>query len=391
MKKNISLAPVCLLLLSMFIVAAQSHAQQPDRIKVLSHPMHMAIDSKGNLFVTMKYGIARVLPDGSFTDLRTLEGGSQIDLSMETAGGLVIDSKDNLFLGSSTSIYKIKVSENKIEVTKYAGTARNWKYGVDDGPIATATLQEISNIAIDKYDNLYITQHHSNVKDLIKNPDSYIVDNYIKKVPLNKAARNYHFIRKISADGIVSTIKTPDGKYILPNGVSGMAIDSEGNIIYASIESRSVEKINLTTGTFTHIAGKPYKRQYCPVYIVGDTSKAELFAPINLIIDKNGGLVFSDQRNHRVTRIANGKVTNLAGNNIIDPCGQNIGGRAQEGHKDGKAITALFNFPRGLAYDAKGNLFIADRHNMCIRKLTPDGMVSSFTTFDRSQAMIATY
>ena len=72
------------------------------------------------------------------------------------------------------------------------------------------------------------------------------------------------------------------------------------------------------------------------------------------------------------------RVSTLAGNSIIDPCGQNIGGRAQEGYKDGKALAALFNFPKGIAYDSKGNLFIADMNNHCIRKLSPDGIVTTF-------------
>jgi hypothetical protein len=378
-----------LLLSIAFLFSTQLHAQETAP-KVIAHPMRMAIDSKGNLYVTMKYGIGRVAPDGTFTDLRKLEGGGAIDINMETAAGLVVDSKDNLYLGNGNSIYMIKVYENKIERIKYAGYSINSKYGIQDGLVATATLQDIHDIAIDKDDNIYVTQHDSWIRDKMKDPNTYVTDPYIKNVPRNKATRSYYFFRKITPAGVISTIKTPDDKYILANTVSGLVVDGT-YLYYASQESRSIEKINLSTGVFSHIAGKPYKRQYCPVYITGDTSKAELFTPGNMIMDKTGGLVYSDLRNHRITKIANGKVTTLAGNNIIDPCSQNIGGRAQEGHKDGKALSALFNFPVGLAYDSKGNLFIADRHNMCIRKLSPDGMVSSFTTFERSQAMISTY
>ncbi len=60
------------------------------------------------------------------------------------------------------------------------------------------------------------------------------------------------------------------------------------------------------------------------------------------------------------------------------PVRKNIAGRAQEGNKDGKALTALFNFPRGMAYDSKGNLFIADMSNHSIRKLSTDGIVTTF-------------
>ena len=110
----------------------------------------------------------------------------------------------------------------------------------------------------------------------------------------------------------------------------------------------------------------------------GEIAKAELVVPENIIIDKKDGIIFADQRIHRVIRISDGRVSTLAGNSIIDPCGQNIGGRAQEGYQDGKALTALFNFPKGIAYDSKGNLFIADMNNHCIRKLSPDGTVTTF-------------
>ena len=156
-----------------------------------------------------------------------------------------------------------------------------------------------------------------------------------------------------------------------------MAIDNGATIIYGS-HGRFVGKIDLRTGSFDNVAGQPYKRQYCPVYAQGDTAKAELVVPENIIINKNGEIIFAGERIHRLIKIANGKVSTLAGNNIIDPCSQNIGGRAQEGNKDGKALTALFNFPKGMAYDSKGNLFIADMYNHSIRKLSPDGMVTTF-------------
>jgi NHL repeat-containing protein len=142
--------------------------------------------------------------------------------------------------------------------------------------------------------------------------------------------------------------------------------------------ARFIGKIDLTTGTISSVAGQPYKREWCPVYTQGESSKAEFVSPENIITSKKGEIIFADQRVHRIIRIANGNVSTLAGNNIIDPCSQNIGGRAQEGYQDGKALTALFNFPKGMAYDSKGNLFIADTANHCIRKLSPDGMVTTF-------------
>jgi len=173
--------------------------------------------------------------------------------------------------------------------------------------------------------------------------------------------RFYSVIRKISANGIVTTLKTPDGKYILPNDLSGLTIDSDGNIIYAAKGfGRFIGKIDLKTGAFSSIAGQPYKREWCPVYTQGVSGMAEFVSPENIITNKKGEIIFTDDRMNRIIRIAGGSVSTLAGNNIIDPCSQNIGGRSQEGYLDGKALSALFNTPGGLAYDSEGNLFFAD-------------------------------
>ena len=114
------------------------------------------------------------------------------------------------------------------------------------------------------------------------------------------------------------------------------------------------------------------------MYTQGPIATAEFVEPETIIVNKKGEILFTDQRINRVIKIADGKVSTLAGGNIIDPCSANIGGRSQEGNRDGKALTALFHLPKGMAYDSKGNLYIADTSNHSIRKLSPDGMVSTF-------------
>ena len=71
----------------------------------------------------------------------------------------------------------------------------------------------------------------------------------------------------------------------------------------------------------------------------GDVSKAELMAPEDILI---------------------------AGNSVIQPNNVNIGGRAKEGYKDGKALTSLFNFPLrcDIAIDSKQNIYVIDGGNI---------------------------
>ncbi len=348
--------------------------------KIVSEPQYIVVDSKDNIFVTRKYGLLKIAPDGTVTDLS--KQGPVIGGMDRTWTNLIIDSKDNLYATEpgGTAIFKITVSaDNKAAVSLFAG--QQYGYKLEDGPIATAGLNLITHMAIDKNDNIYVTSSYDKIKDVIGN--NFVTDSYYLSDPAKKhikySSRNYSVIRKISAAGMVSTLKTPDGKYILPNNVNGITTDGQGNIIYAAHSfGRFIGKIELATGAITSIAGQPYKREWCPVYTQGDVGKAEFVEPETIVTNKNGEIIFTDQRLHRVIKVAGGKVSTLAGNSIIAPCSQNIAGLAREGNKDGKALTALFNFPKGLAYDSRGNLFIADMSNHSIRKLSPDGIVITF-------------
>lgn len=339
----------------------------------VSEPQHIVVDSKDNVFVTLKYGILKITPDGTVTNI-TKQAGIIGPLD-KTWRNLIIDSKDNLYANDGNLIYKITVTaDNKAIAKIHAG--QQWSYKLEDGPIATAGFNTIHLMTIDRNDNIYVADSFDKIKEAVGK--NFVTDPYYSTVPAKiKDAPDYRVIRKLSASGNITTLKTPDGKYIVPNGVAGMAVDRAGNILYSSF-GRFVAKIDVTTGSFSTVAGQPYKRQYCPVYTQGEIAKAELVNPENIIINKRDEIIFADQRIHRVISISGGKVSTLAGNSIIDPCSQNIGGRAQEGNKDGKALTALFNFPKGMAYDSKGNLYIADMNNHSIRKLSPDGVVSTF-------------
>jgi hypothetical protein len=296
-----------------------------------------------------------------------------------TRQNLIVDSKDNLYANDGKVIYKITLSaDNKVTLSVYAGQL--YTYRLEDGPIATAGFNAIGLMTIDRNDNIYLTDSYDKIKAAIG--ENFVTDSYYENDPAKKYLKygaHYSVIRKITPNGVVSTVKTPDGKYILPNDISGMTTDNAGNIVYAAHGfARFIAKIGFAAGTISSLAGQPYKREWCPVYTQGDAGKVEFVSPETIITTRNGEILFTDERLHRIIRIANGKVSTLAGNSVVDPCAQNIGGRAQEGYKDGRALTALFNFPKGIVYDSKGNLFIADMNNHCIRKLSPDGLVTTF-------------
>jgi len=98
-----------------------------------------------------------------------------------------------------------------------------------------------------------------------------------------------------------------------------------------------------------------------------DIGTAASFAsPAGLAFDAAGNIYVADKVNHRIRKITrSGAVTTFAGTGT-------------RGFKDGAANVAQFNFPASVAVDPAGNVFVADNWNQRIRKITPDGQVSTF-------------
>ena len=99
--------------------------------------------------------------------------------------------------------------------------------------------------------------------------------------------------------------------------------------------------------------------------VAGDGSPTTLADPFGIAVAADGTLYISDAGDSNLIRkiAVDGGVTTLAG--------------ATEGFADGAGVQALFNTPSGLAIDADGSLYVADTGNNRIRKVTPEGVVST--------------
>jgi sugar lactone lactonase YvrE len=145
----------------------------------------------------------------------------------------------------------------------------------------------------------------------------------------------------------------------------GVVIDVAGNIFIADSYHFCIRKVN-TNGIITTFAGNGTQSYSGDG---GIANKAGLNLPSNLTLDASGNLFIADYGNQRIRRVStNGIITTVAGNGTNGYSGDT-----------GAATNASLSYPNGVAVDATGNLFIADRISYpCIRKVDINGIITTF-------------
>lgn len=144
------------------------------------------------------------------------------------------------------------------------------------------------------------------------------------------------------------------------SSLNGIAQDRAGNTYVA--DGSALRKMTLD-GTVTTLAGS--LDQTGSADGIGTAARFNWLAGVAL--DASGNVYVTDIRNHTIRRITStGVVTTLAGH------------AGEAGAADGPGDAARFSFPAGLAIDKQGNVYVADSANHTVRKITPQGVVSTF-------------
>jgi uncharacterized protein (TIGR03437 family) len=135
-------------------------------------------------------------------------------------------------------------------------------------------------------------------------------------------------------------------------------VDSSGNLYIADESNLRVRKVS--NGVITTVAGGGAPG---PPVNNGSAADAQFLVPISVAVDSAGNLYIGDG-NHLVRKVSNGVITTVAGNGTFGSSGDN-----------GPATSAQI-LPNGLAVDSSGNLYIADRFNSRIRKVS-NGVITT--------------
>jgi len=177
-------------------------------------------------------------------------------------------------------------------------------------------------------------------------------------------------IRKITADGVVSTLAGVAGRPGNADGAGmnarfrnpwGVAVDAAGNVYVADMSNHTIRKIT-PDGRVSTLAGQAGTAGSMD----GIGAGAQFNSPVAVAVDTAGNVYVSDSANECIRKITPaGVVSTLAG----------LPGQA--GSADGTGPNARFLNPQGLAVDDRGNLFVADMGNNTVREISPAGAVTT--------------
>jgi DNA-binding beta-propeller fold protein YncE len=139
----------------------------------------------------------------------------------------------------------------------------------------------------------------------------------------------------------------------------GVAVDSKGNLLIADAGvSNRIRRIT-PQGKVETVAGSDEG------FADGNAGSALFNTPSGIAVDEDDNLIIADTSNNRIRKLdAKGQVTTVAGSGA-------------RGFQDGAANQATFDAPVGVASDDKGNVYVADTYNDCIRKIAKDGQVTT--------------
>jgi uncharacterized protein (TIGR03437 family) len=146
-----------------------------------------------------------------------------------------------------------------------------------------------------------------------------------------------------------------------------VALDSAGNIYITDLGNSSIREV-LTNGTVTSVTGNG-----SPGYSGdgGGAIGAQLASPHDIALDSSNNLYIADTGNARIRWVSGGKINTFAGTGVRGVEGTNLG-------DGGQAINAQFIEPTGVAVDKSGNVYVADIGNATVRKIAPNGVISTF-------------
>ncbi len=264
--------------------------------------------------------------------------GTATSSELNTPSDVALDATGNLYIADTQNNRIRKVANGVISTFAGVGTS-----AFLDGPAASAAFSFPKGLAFDGSGNLFVA-------DAATNRIRKISSNVVSTVAGNGAFT-------FGGDGgkpLSASLAHP----------SSVAFDGSGNLFIADTTNNRIRLINAANTIISTFAGNGLFRQ-----TTNGTPALQTFLsnPQDVKIGPDGLLYIADAQANRVLRLnADNTVVTVAGNGQFGFSG------------DGQAATSTsLDIPRHLVFDTSGNLYIADTQNLRIRRVTPQGIIST--------------
>ncbi|HWF19290.1 MAG TPA: hypothetical protein VG754_08480 [Verrucomicrobiae bacterium] len=365
----------------------------------ITQPVGAAVDGSGNIYVSdfNNNTIRKISSNGTVTTFAGSPGvagsanGSGTGALFNGPEGVAVDVGGNVYVADAGNDMIRKITPAGL-VTTLAGSAGN--PGSANGTGTNAFFYAPQGIAVDISSNVYVADYGNHAirkitpagvvstlagsvgtagsingtgtSALFYEPEGVAVD-ALGNVYVADTAND--MIRVINVAGMVSTLAGSTGNYgsvnangtnALFNSPEGVAVDSTGNVYVADTGNNLVRKITVL-GAVSTLAGSGNAGSQD-----GMGTNAQFWGPVGISTDSAGNLYVADYFNGTVRKITSaGAVSTLAGS-------------ASNGSADGPDANARFSVAQGVAVDTSSNIYVADAANNTIRKISPNGTVSTF-------------
>ncbi|HTX39115.1 MAG TPA: NHL repeat-containing protein [Bryobacteraceae bacterium] len=325
----------------------------------------LAVDSSGTLWFSddvpgddiypVVTHIRKVTPDGIITTVAGTgvpgysgDGGRALAAQLYAPGQLTVDDSGNVYFPDNVNIRKVS-SDGTISTIAGNGT---YGYAGDGGPAVNAALTWSAygqglGVAVDTAGNPYIADSGNSR------------------------------VRKISPDQTISTVAGNGGGCCWATGDEpamsaqlyspvGVAVDASGNIFISDTYNGYIRKVT-PDGIVHFFAGVGVGPQLGSLQSGVQAATEQLSFPAGMVIGPNGNLYFADAGTERVLMISS------------DEAITTIAGSVQSGYSGdgGPATSAQLSWPRDIAFDNTGNLYIADSVNNVIRRVDANGVITT--------------